>query len=80
MSLSPKSQVMLASAFSCIADFFVFLGFIFLSYGDFKMHEIKLRVQVMRPALASSAWSLAIGRRGVITMLECHCRKGKPQC
>ena len=35
------------------------------------MREMKLRVQVLRPAGASErgTWSLAIGRRGVITML-----------
>ena len=46
------------------------------------MREMKLRVQVLRPAGASEwrTWSLAIGRRDVITMLGCHCRKGKPQC
>ena len=56
MSLSPKSQVMFASAFSRISDFFRIFGIhIFLSYGEFKMHEMKLRVQVLRPALASGA-------------------------
>ena len=33
------------------------------------MHEMKLRVQVLRPAREWHAWSLAIGRRGVITLL-----------
>ena len=59
MSPSPKSQVMFASAFSWISDFFVFLGFIFLSYGEFveliNMHAMKLRVQALRAALASGA-------------------------
>ena len=35
--MSPKSQVMFASAFSWIGDFFEFLGFIFFKFGEFSL-------------------------------------------
>ena len=48
MSLSPTSQVMFASHSheSLICSYF--WDSYFLSYGEFKMREIKLRVQVLR--------------------------------
>ena len=63
MSLSPKSQVMFVSAFSLIGDFFpYFWDSYFLSYDEFKMHEIKLRMQALRPAIAS-------GTRGALPLV-----------
>ena len=55
MSPSQKLLVMFASAFSSFRDFFVFLGFIFfLVTASLRFHEIKLRVQVLRPASGRS--------------------------
>ena len=86
MSRSPKLQVMFASAFSCFGDFFrIFVIHIFKVTASLRFHEMKLRASpaVGQRALASGsraarerlAWSLAIGRRGVIAILGCHCRK-----
>ena len=46
-----------------------------------KMHEMKLSVQALRPALAiGTHGALPLVGGASITMLGCHCGKGKPQC
>ena len=40
-----------------------------LSYGEFVDIKITFRVQALRGASERRAWNLAIGRRGVITLL-----------
>ena len=45
------------------------------------MLEMKLRVQALRPALASGArGALPLVGEASITMLGCHCGKGESQC
>ena len=57
---------MFASGFSWIADFF---DSYFLSYGEFKMREIKLRVK--NPAASQRA--LASGSRGALPLVGGVC-------
>ena len=68
MSLSPKSQVMFASAFSWIADSFVFLGFIFFlvtaSLRCMKWNFVCKSCGRRERRTWRRAWSLAIGQRG----------------
>ena len=46
-----------------------------------KMHEMKLSVQALRPALAiGTHGALPLVGGASITMLGCHCGKGKLQC
>ena len=41
------------------------------------MREIKLRVQVLRPLASGARGALPLVEGGAITMLGCHCRKGR---
>ena len=55
MSRSRKLQVMFAHAFYDSVIFFVFLGFIFFSYGEFGELIMKLSHAALRPLLAAHA-------------------------
>ena len=81
MSPSPKSQVMFASAFSWIGDFFEFLRFIFSSYGEIGEFSLRFTATLSGRSVSNKAAhhiTAKIGDAGCIRLHVCSTPSKSP--